>query len=612
MSFSRITSGNAKVFVRSLASSLGPSNAPSPSTSAPLFRSNNPNTYQFAILCPTRSNSSSIWTQDRSFFTHPASSVVNSNGPALGAIGSTSACMSTDATSAAAVVNGGGPQGHTHPKNIARQAHRGEINRMAELTASVGKPATYQSLVEDVETIDKAMKIYKGLADKGLVTAKETATLVRTIHVVFDNQKRQFQVISFERSKKTKYIASKLLEHLTVITNYLLAGSVITTAFGLMQLFTCYMIMGQPERGIEVWHELIASAQVSDETKKLAKDPKVVGAVVELNLALGRTIDEIEAVYNSSREAGFSHANLEHSLARAYILYGHVPEALQLFANMVKTYPKEYYHLVRVHETFVGDCADVDVARSFFEEAVANQTPYSIQLHPSAILRLMQRQWQRDHSYDDQLEIWSKYMASLRPGMKESRYNVVTYNLITVLVEAYPEPTPEALDKLKELISTYSKHHERISRIFLNTLLSRVAPAWKDTNVILGTISMYEQYGVLNASDSLRVILNSLAFAEVDNSVIDKFWSQRISLENERVEVYDFSALARACSFEGRHDLFAKLVKDAVDNARFSRSVKKNSLLEYFNTVPEVKFAQSVIADLFPDAPINESGYFSA
>lgn len=476
---------------------------------------------------------------------------------------------------------------------------------------SVGKQSSYQSLMDDVETIGKAVEIFKGLADKGLVRDVETANLIRAIHLVFDNQKRQFQIISYERSQKTKYVAGQLLEYLTVITNYILSGSVSSSPFGYMQLFTCYLVMGEPEKGIQVWLELTTSTKVSDEAKKAAKDPKTVGSVMELNLALGRTIEEIEAVYNSSREAGFSHANLEHALARAYILYGHVPEALQLFANMVKTYPKEYYYLTRVHETFVGDCADVDVARSFFEEAVGRQTPYPINLHPSAILRMMQRHWQRDHNYDDQLEIWSKYMRSLHPGMKESRYNVVTYNLITTFVETYPEATPEGLDKLKEFIATYSKHHNRISRIFLNTLLSRVAPAWKDTNVILGTISMYEKYGTLNSQDSLRVILNSLAFAEVENSVIEKFWARRMSLEGNPIEVYDLSALARACSVESRHDLFAKLVKDAIDNAKFARNVKKSSLLEYYNSIAELKFAHSVITDIYPDSPIDESGYFS-
>jgi hypothetical protein len=473
-----------------------------------------------------------------------------------------------------------------------RNVYRQELNEFRELLTLTNQQTRQGS--EQLVDIKGAMALYERLREIGLFSSADIALLIQGVHSsARTNFKTSASVISDDRFRLMQRQSEVLLEFIEYIVADLKSGKCKTNAFGFTQLLTCYFTMRNPQRGYEVWTELAFDDSMNKNVKLLAFSPKVVGAAIDLMVADAKPIEDIENVYNECRKFGSS-INLEHALARAYIYYDRVTEALKLFSNMVREYQNEEYYLARVHDTFVGDCANIDVAKSFFMEAVEKRTPYVVNVHPSAAHRLMERLWVANKNLDEVFEVWKLYLLSIPPGTRERTYNILTYALLTCFFEANPTMSPAAYGYLKSIIQTYSEIHSNVSALFLNTLLT-LASQWKNADVTLGIVETYDVYNIKKHHDTFRVILNSLAAIPVSQEFITETWKARLSItEKERLEPYDFCALAKACSQPDRHALFGELFWEVFKNHGVSKAHLRN-LHSYSGKNEGVAFIAPVI-----------------
>ncbi|CAN6604528.1 hypothetical protein TRVA0_002S04280 [Trichomonascus vanleenenianus] len=436
-----------------------------------------------------------------------------------------------------------------------RKAYKREVEDFRELLTLTNQQTKQGA--DCLVDINAAMAIYNKLREIGPFTPADIAALIQGIHSTSrTNLKSNARIISDVRRRRMAEESAVLLNYLELIANDIMAGRSKTNMFGLMQLFTCYLTMRNPKRGYELWNSFVNDPATSSEARTLAQSPKVAGAAVDLMVADGRPIEEIEQVYKLCRANG-TNVNLEHALARAYIYYDQVGDALKLFSSLVQLYPNEDYYLTRVHETFIGDCSDVKIAKAFFYEAIEKKTPYSVSCHPSAIHRLMERLWTETQDVNELFEVWKAYISSLKLGARERTFNILTYSLLTRFFEANPSMTPEAYAYLKKIISTYSNMRFTMTPLFLNTLLTRAAE-WCNADVTLGIVDTFDLYNIPKPFDTYRVILNSLARIEVDEAYIVKMWESRMAL-SAPLDIYDYGALAKACSKPSRHELFKSL-----------------------------------------------------
>lgn len=465
-----------------------------------------------------------------------------------------------------------------------RTAYDGELKDFRELLTLPNQQS--RKGAEFLQDITNAMTIYDRLKLANTFAPAEIALLIQGIHNSSRvNYRAHVDVISVARNVRHQQIMNQLLSYLDIVATDLKNGVVQSNAFGIMQLMTAFSSMRKTKEGLQLWQSIIAEENketIPQGLREMAWMPKVVGAVIDLMIGEAKPIQEIEQVYKSCLEAKPSNTlivgsniNLEHSLCRAYIYYDHVTEALKHFGSMLQKFPNDDYHLSRVHETFIGDCTDLEVAKTFFDEAVERKTPYVMTCHPSAVHRLMERLWAKNQNLDEVFEIWQKYIAFVPVGSKERLFNILTYSLLDCFFVKYPKVNTEAYEFLKKIISTYSDLRGQMSPLFLNTLLTNVSN-WKDANVTLGIVDVFKTYNLPDRVDTIRVVLNAfqdLESLEITDELIESYWLRRLALipvgsshsspsyrnEVSEMQIFDFAALAKACSIAERHNLFKKI-----------------------------------------------------
>lgn len=426
-----------------------------------------------------------------------------------------------------------------------RNAHSQALLKFSELLTLSNQRSISGS--QELADIQGALEIYNELKDLKLFYPSDVAKLVQSIHAssrMTSAAAMRGKVISEQKKKLMQDQIWLLLNCVEVVGQDILDGRVKINAFGMMQFFSCYATMKDPSRGLH-WMNLFKESDNKD-LVNLVKQPKVAGAIVELLIANGSPLEDIETVYKECQ--GASDINLEHTMCRAYLYFGKTTDALKLFNNIISEYngSAEYdSYFARVHDSFIGDCQDLTIAKAFFQEAVNGSTPYACTIHPSSVHRLIERCWKSNKDFSEILKLWGEYLAVVS-NRRERSYNIVTYSLMVHFMEKYPEPNEISYAKLKEIITIYLKNMPSMGMLFLNTVLTNVSK-WKSSQVNEEIIASYDVYGVEKGFDTIRVILNSLqGVSGINLPYIQRLWNERLAL-SAPLQVYDFFALAKAC-----------------------------------------------------------------
>lgn len=409
--------------------------------------------------------------------------------------------------------------------------------------------------------LNQSMDIYMKLRSVNPFYPSDIARLLQSLHTSIRLTRKQRNKKKAEHKDISQETAA-IKNHILVIAEDLGNGIVSCSPWGLIHLFTSFATMDIPEEGIQLWKRL------SDpERSRCAGDvwkPHVVGAVIDLMNAADTPFEEIISIYQESKRTGGESPNLEQAMVGSLIKNNMIQDALKLFSDVLSAYPEEQYSLSRIHDRFVGDCADVKTALNFFYEGIENRTPYKASTHPSTVVRLMERIWNssEEPSLDSIENVWKTYIANIPKTMGEWMFNTTVHTFLQCFMHTYPEPIPEAVNRLKDILQFYVKTRGDISPIFLNTVLSNVQP-WGDQEIVFTIINAFDIYHLPQDAVSCRIILNSFENISVSEELILDRWS-RLQAARPSIDSLDLLALLRACYPYSREELFANIFSETL------------------------------------------------
>lgn len=427
--------------------------------------------------------------------------------------------------------------------------------------------------------LEQSMNIYTKLRSVNPFYPGDIARLLQTLHTSVRIARRDANKYKSQKKDNSDAI-EKIKEYFLIIAEDMRNGVVQASFWGVIHLYTAFATMEIPQEGLNLWSAL--SDSKNSKCSKLMWSPVIIGSVIDLMTAVDAPFENIKQVYETSKATGGEASNIEQAMIGALIKNNMIGDALQLFTTMLKVYPDETYSLVRIHDRFVGDCDDIPTALRFFYEGIQKKTPYQATTHPSTVVRLMQRIWATENEPDfDLLEnVWKSYIASTSPSMGEWMFNSTVNFYLKAFMEHYPEPTPEAVSRLKEVIQFYIKTRVNISPIFLNTVLSAVKP-WADRDIVFTIISAFQIYHLPEDFVSCRIILNSLENIDVEQDYIISRWNKLVDAQkNSRnnnnqpvIQQLDLLALLRACYRPERELLFTSIFEDLLNRGQLTQKV---------------------------------------
>lgn len=398
------------------------------------------------------------------------------------------------------------------------------------------------------------MSLYSKVRENRPIANGDVGRLIQTIHTTArlsraDRSKHKSDKRNLEEQKKRE----KLSEHLKVIAEDLKLGTVSVQPWGLAHLLTSFGVIGEWDVGIELWKDLSAE---SSQCREVARSSPVAGAVIELMVKTDTPFETIQTIYNQAKASGES-CNCDIALVGALLKYGHNTDALDLFSQVLRTYPDQENGLSRVHDKFIGDCTDIETSLNFFYEGIRGDTPYKAISHPSKVKDLMQKLWNKERDLDHLETVWKDYIESLSPSKPEWRFITTVNFFMKAFFENYPVPTPEAIKRFQGIIQFYLDTRVEITPIFLNTVLTAVQP-WGDKDVVLTLINGFKTHKLTEDEVSHRIILNSLQNIDVDPQFINDRWDKLASTRSKLTQ-FDFVALLRACSSPDRERIFSSI-----------------------------------------------------
>lgn len=467
-------------------------------------------------------------------------------------------------------------------ENQVKKDYEGDLFELNQsLTLSNQRTEDGNVKLTDIHTV---MNLYYKLRDTGALSRTDISHILQALHNSGRMSVRTMaRVISKQRKSAILKQQEQLGQYLDIIARDLLSGVVKPGHFGLMHLFTAYATVDQAQKGMAMYHRFMESA--NDDLLKNTLNFKVTGAVLHLMISAGASLPQIEGVYMAERERGEGSINSDHNMTRAYILNNDLASALKLFSNMLKVYEmtiENEAYFSRVHDTFIGDCADTEIAKAYFTQAVENQTPYNVTIHPSSVRRLIDRCWANNHNMDEITGIWSQYLSKSLV-FSEGNTNLVSYSLFEKFFEQNPNCTDEAHEYLKNMIATYNDKVGSMGVLFLNSLLSVAAKHWHDKAVVMQIIDGFDLYQLPKKVDTLRIILNSFQEIDVELPMVEKYWNERLQQESlVPLQKYDFWALGKATTVPGRTDYFISQWKAYAEAVNLPRNMQQD-LLKFFN-----------------------------
>lgn len=455
--------------------------------------------------------------------------------------------------------------------------------------------------------LEQSMKIYMKLRAENPFSPGDIGRLLQTLHTSVRVTKRDAN--KHKSQKRNINVDTETIKsYLLVIAEDMKNGVVKSSFWGATHLFTAFATMEVPQEGLDLWTQL--SNLNASQCYRIVWSPAVIGSIIDLMIAVDAPFADIESIYLKSKSSGDqSSSNIEQAMIGALIKENKISEALELFENVLRTYPEETYSLVRIHDRFVGDCEYIPTALKFFFDGVEGKTPYKPTTHPSTVVRLMQRIWHNNSDFDLLERVWKSYISSVPPSMGEWMFNATVNFYLRAFMEYYPQPTTEAVARLKDMIQFYIKSRVNITPIFLNTVLSAVQP-WADRDIVFTIISAYQIYHLAEDAVSCRIILNSLENIDVEESYIVGRWNKLLEAQMKpsspvpQLHQFDFLALLRACFKPERELLFTSIFESLLDQGSISDKVieetrnaitnnpRYSSKIDFFNNLLSKHFIE--------------------
>lgn len=258
--------------------------------------------------------------------------------------------------------------------------------------------------------------------------------------------------------------------------------------------------------------------------------PKVTASAIPCMVKSLQPLESIESAFGKAPQANFL---LLSKMIWAYLCYDRSETAVSLWDNVSRGQNWPQMAVDSVYNSFIGDCMDANIAKSFFVNY--NQAP-----HPAAMTRLLARCWTQSHDIEEQLELFSTFLLRSQ-DLSESKFKTVTYQVVANVLE---EPS---LDNVAKLVAMYDSELPHRT-VLLNILLTKCIENGQKSLAML----VLRAYDPESDPVSYRVRLNACEALDLDPGVVEELWNARIALRDSPLDALDWFAVVRATHGDSR------------------------------------------------------------
>lgn len=411
-----------------------------------------------------------------------------------------------------------------------------------------------QNLALFWDSITRAIHIYSELV--GVcpdMDASRVSALVNLIHNGLRINRFQLVKLNKKPDYDSKSFHLEMIKYLTTtlhsITEDILNHKVTINDYGLMHLLTSLKELNATTEIVQLWD----LSKKDDQLQDLLKQPKCLGVLLPILYENGTKVDAsqkheysfktLKALYqDGASKSNYIHPNLICGMIKTSLAANEPRYALELFDELSKFAEKSYIpnkgalfnYLTEAHLSFIGDCCDINVAETFWKNALNNEMPYKVVLQVSYINLFLTNIWNETKDFDKVVDVWLAMITqytnlNLNIGVFSSLNN----NFMDLFFNGkYANNKMEGFQELDKILTQYQQKRP-IDEPLLNIILTKSSEAWNDKEIYDHVRNSYQLYDIPETVITKRILLKTLGSITADVVTTKDIWNQWIELLNK-------------------------------------------------------------------------------
>ncbi|CCH60854.1 hypothetical protein TBLA_0D03540 [Henningerozyma blattae CBS 6284] len=380
------------------------------------------------------------------------------------------------------------------------------------------------------DSLSKAMELYYELKLSNELNEVRVSGMIHLLHNGLRANRYQLTRLTKKPDRDSQSfqrgITSFLLNSLRDISNDILQNSVTINEYGAMHLITSFKELFLEEEAIRIWTKSVSSE--SSEKLNVFLNPRVVGVMLPILYEHGTPYEEIKSLYEkSSKTLDFFHPNLAVGMIRAALSANDVMSALHLFEKLCKASDESKYgYLIETHLSFIGECKDLTIAKSFFNKVLNDDIPYKVDLQVSYVKSFMRNIWENTNDFSQIHEVWHKSLIHYGKHIHNGISSSLNDTFFDIFFTNYSNNKEQGFEELKSIIAEYN-NIKKIDEPFFNIILTKCA-VWRDREIIEYIDNCYDLFHIPKTIVAYRILLKSMG--SVDDITTDEILKRWVTL----------------------------------------------------------------------------------
>lgn len=421
------------------------------------------------------------------------------------------------------------------------------------------------------DSITKIIKLYDQLVGCPELNDQYISQYINMLHNALRINRTQFIKLNKKPDYDSKSFNNEMnilvMNSLRTIANDLTNGKIRINEFGMMHLLTSFIELSLPNESLQIWENCMKVESL----QKINIKPKVVGVILPLLYQFEYSWETIEKIYmESKKKLKNVNSSLTLGMINTCLLARKNKLALELFNDMCTStneFKINFDYIKDAHLSIIGKCHDINVAESFWKNAINNEMPYKLDLQVSYVNSMLENIWQENKDMDKIINIWIQTLKhyqslSLNLGIFSSLNN--KFFKIFFEDKYYDDPV-EGLNILKKILNQYHTI-KKMDEPILNIVLTKCT-VWKNLETANYIRSLFEIYNINESIITKRIELKNMNnFNELTADNIWEQWCDLMITINHMKQRYianaDWASLRDATlSHKDRITIYLQIVK---------------------------------------------------
>lgn len=413
------------------------------------------------------------------------------------------------------------------------------------------KNGNSQNLALFWDSITRAIHIYSELVG---VCPEMDATRVSALVNLIHNGLRinRFQLVKLNKKPDydSKSFHHEMINYLTTtlhsITEDILNHKVTINEYGLMHLLTSLKELNLTTEIVQLWD----LSKKDEELQALLKQPKCLGVLLPILYEKGTKYTDsrkdeysfktLKALYeDGASKLNYIHPNLICGMIKTSLAANEPRYALELFDKLSKLAEQPHIpnkgalfnYLTEAHLSFIGDSRDINVAETFWKNALHNEMPYRVVLQVSYINLFLTNIWNETKDFNRVVDVWLTMIAQYtRLNLNIGVFSSLNNNFMDLFFNGkYANNKMEGFQELDRILTQYQQKRP-IDEPLLNIILTKSSEAWNDKEIYDHVRNSYQLYDIPETVITKRILLKTLGSITDDVVTTKDIWNQWIEL----------------------------------------------------------------------------------